>query len=150
MRVTVVGAGISGLTCALRLREDGHDVEVLAAEPPERTTSSVAAALWYPYRALPQHAVTRWSAATYAALVGLADRKGRLAVGYDADIVVWDDTAEHIVQAAELRHRHKISPYVGRKLRGRVEQTWVGGKLAFDHRHGLSSRPVGSFVAVHR
>jgi allantoinase len=94
--------------------------------------------------------MARWHAEAPAALVGLADRKGRLAVGYDADIVVWDDTAEHIVQAAELRHRHKISPYVGRKLRGRVEQTWVGGKLAFDHRHGLSSRPVGSFVAVHR
>jgi D-amino-acid oxidase len=71
VRVVVVGAGISGLTCALRLDEAGHDVAVLAASPPPRTTSAVAAALWYPYRALPHDAVTRWSAITFQVLVGL-------------------------------------------------------------------------------
>lgn len=67
----VVGAGISGLTCALRLRDAGHDVDLVAAEPPERTTSAVAAALWYPYRAFPEAEVVRWGAATYAALSAL-------------------------------------------------------------------------------
>jgi D-amino-acid oxidase len=76
MRVAVVGAGISGLTCAVRLVEAGHEVEVVAADPPARTTSAVAAALWYPYRALPQAAVTRWSARTFSALVGLAGQAG--------------------------------------------------------------------------
>ncbi len=73
MPVSVVGAGVSGLTCALRLAEAGHRVEVLAAAEPLRTTSAVAAALWYPYRALPQREVTRWSAATFTALQALAD-----------------------------------------------------------------------------
>lgn len=73
MHVVVVGAGISGLTCALRLREAGHRVEVVAAAPPVRTTSAVAAALWYPYRALPEREVTRWAAATYEVLAGLLD-----------------------------------------------------------------------------
>ena len=73
MRVVVVGAGITGLTCALRLSEAGHDVEVLAALPPASTTTTVAAALWYPYRALPHRAVTRWAAAGYAALTALAE-----------------------------------------------------------------------------
>ena len=72
----VVGAGISGLTAALRLSQSGHDVRVVAAAAPERTTSSVAAALWYPYRALPREAVTRWSARTYEVLAGLAGVPG--------------------------------------------------------------------------
>jgi D-amino-acid oxidase len=72
MRVRVVGAGAVGLTSALRLAEAGHQVDVVAAELLESTTSSIAAALWYPYRAYPQAAVTRWSAASYAALQSLA------------------------------------------------------------------------------
>jgi len=57
-RVVVVGAGVVGLSCALRLLEAGHRVDVLARELPLETTSSVAAALWYPYLALPQDRVT--------------------------------------------------------------------------------------------
>lgn len=62
MRVLVVGAGVSGLTVGVRLAEEGHDVHVLARELPLETTSAVAAALWYPYRAFPFEQVLRWSA----------------------------------------------------------------------------------------
>jgi D-amino-acid oxidase len=65
MRVRVVGAGVIGLTSALRLTRAGHAVDVVAAATGEHTTSAVAAALWYPYRAYPQDAVTRWSAISY-------------------------------------------------------------------------------------
>ncbi|WP_022924143.1 FAD-dependent oxidoreductase [Serinicoccus marinus] len=70
--VLVVGAGVVGLTCAIRLLEAGHRVDVVAADPPPATTSAVAAALWYPYRALPQDRVTAWSATTYGVLADLA------------------------------------------------------------------------------
>ena len=71
-RVIVVGAGVTGLTCAGRLLENGHRVDVLARDLPLETTSAVAAAIWYPYRALPQDRVTAWSGASYAEFVGLA------------------------------------------------------------------------------
>lgn len=73
MRVVVVGAGVVGLTCAVRLAEAGFDTHVLARDLPAETTSAVAAALWYPYRAAPADAVTRWSARTYDVLCGLAE-----------------------------------------------------------------------------
>jgi D-amino-acid oxidase len=71
-RVTVVGAGVVGLTCAVRLLEDGHRVDVLARDLPLETTSAVAAAIWYPFRALPLDRVLAWSARTYEVFVGLA------------------------------------------------------------------------------
>ncbi len=73
MRVRVIGAGVIGLTSALRLVEAGHAVEVVAAAAGELTTSSVAAALWYPYRAYPEAAVTGWAASSYRVFAGLAD-----------------------------------------------------------------------------
>jgi D-amino-acid oxidase len=73
MHITVVGAGIIGLTCALHARQAGHTVEIVAAAPPQETTSSIAAALWYPYRASPRDAVARWAAGGFAALSELAD-----------------------------------------------------------------------------
>jgi D-amino-acid oxidase len=73
-RVVVVGAGVVGLSCALRLLEAGHRVDVLARDLPLETTSSVAAAIWYPYRAFPQDRVTAWGAAAYAEFAGQAER----------------------------------------------------------------------------
>lgn len=60
-KVIVVGAGVSGLTCAVRLLESGFDVTVLTREPWSETTSSVAAALWFPFRAYPLEKVIGWS-----------------------------------------------------------------------------------------
>jgi D-amino-acid oxidase len=73
MRVIVVGAGVVGLTCAVRLLEDGHRVDVVARDLPRETTSAVAAALWYPYLALPHDRVTAWSARTYEVLAEAAE-----------------------------------------------------------------------------
>lgn len=72
MRVIVVGAGVVGLTCAVSLAEAGIETHVLARDLPPETTSAVAAALWYPYRAAPRDAVTRWAARTYTELARLA------------------------------------------------------------------------------
>jgi D-amino-acid oxidase len=72
-RVVVVGAGVVGLSCAVRLLEAGHRVDVLARDLPLESTSSVAAAIWYPYLAFPEDRVTAWGATTYDVLVRLAD-----------------------------------------------------------------------------
>ena len=56
----VVGAGVIGLTAAIRLLERGWRVQIVAAEPPARTTSATAAAIWYPYRAYPPDRVAAW------------------------------------------------------------------------------------------
>ena len=71
-RVLVVGAGVTGLSCAVRLLERGHEVGVVARDLPLETTSAVAAALWYPYLAHPPERVAAWAHTTYAELARLA------------------------------------------------------------------------------
>lgn len=60
------------------------------------------------------------------------DRKGFLKLGYDADIAIWSPEESFIVKEEAILHRHKISPYVNRQLRGKVHQTYVNGELVFD------------------
>ncbi len=69
-RVIVVGAGVVGLSCAVRLLEAGHRVDVVARDLPLETTSSVAAAVWSPY-SHPQEHVVRWARAAYDAFAEL-------------------------------------------------------------------------------
>lgn len=66
-----------------------------------------------------------------AELVGLTHKKGRLAVGHDADFFFWDDAAKRAVVATELQHRNPITPYEGRELSGRVVRTYVRGREVY-------------------
>ncbi|MBX7191033.1 MAG: allantoinase AllB [Sandaracinaceae bacterium] len=67
-----------------------------------------------------------------ARLAGLGSTKGRIARGLDADLCVFDPDASFPVSEADLRFRHKVSPYLGRALRGRVTHTWLRGRVIFE------------------
>jgi allantoinase len=76
--------------------------------------------------------VVRWMSEQPARLCGLDDRKGAIARGYDADIVLFDPDAEAVVDSAVLQQRHKLTPYAGRLLRGRVRATYLGGEPVWE------------------
>ncbi|HEV8356223.1 MAG TPA: allantoinase AllB [Gemmatimonadales bacterium] len=75
--------------------------------------------------------IAEWMSVAPARLARLHGRKGAIAAGYDADLVVWDPEARFVVDPAALRHRHKTTPYAGRELFGAVRATWVAGRLVF-------------------
>jgi D-amino-acid oxidase len=65
LSVTVIGAGVIGLTTATRLAEAGHNVRVVASQVSPNTTSDVAAAVWYPFHVGPADRVLGWAATSY-------------------------------------------------------------------------------------
>jgi allantoinase len=104
------------------------------------------AALWTGARSrgLTLSELTRWLCAGPARLAGF-DRKGKIAPGRDADLVVFDAEAEWTVDPARLRQRHPITPYAGMTLHGVVRQTFVRGHCVYENAR-FAERPEGQWV----
>jgi allantoinase len=85
------------------------------------------------------HEVARWMAAGPAGVAGLA-RKGRIAVGLDADLVAFAPEDSFIVRPDRLHHRHKLTPYEGQRLHGVVRRTWLRGETV------SGDRPAGRLL----
>lgn len=89
--------------------------------------------------------LAEWLSAAPARLAGLAGRKGAVAPGYDADLVVWDPEAAFTVDPESLYHRHPVTPYAGRRLHGTVRRTYLHGAAVWDG-EGLDPRPRGRLL----
>lgn len=71
--------------------------------------------------------IAKWLSEKPASLAGLQQTKGKIAPGYDADLIIWDDQAEFTVTNDIILHKNKITPYLNHTLTGVVEQTYLGG-----------------------
>jgi allantoinase len=88
--------------------------------------------------------LTEWFCAAPARQVGLAQRKGSISVGRDADIVIWNPDREFQVSPSLIHHRHKLTPYAGEILHGVVEKTFLRGQMVYDGGEFVESR--GSLI----
>jgi allantoinase len=86
-----------------------------------------------------------WLCSGPARLAGLEKRKGAIAVGHDADFVIWNPEATFSVDPMQLHQRHKITAYAGRKLTGVVETTFLRGRKIYD-KGEFSPSPLGQVL----
>ncbi len=96
-------------------------------------------------RGLPLERLLAWLCHRPAERAGLGATKGRIAPGYDADLVIWHPDRPFAVRGAELHHRHPLTPYTGTMLVGVVERTFVRGKLVYD-RGRFPDRATGRWL----
>jgi allantoinase len=89
--------------------------------------------------------VTRWLCANPAQQASFDSRKGAIAIGKDADLVIWDPDVQFTVNAATLQHRHKITPYDREPLTGVVQQTFLRGRKIYDVGE-FDESPVGQML----
>jgi allantoinase len=90
--------------------------------------------------------LARWLAEAPARLAGLSARKGRIAPGLDADLVVWDPERAFVVRAGELHQRHCATPWEGRTLSGVVDTTILRGQVIYE-RGAFPGTPAGRWLA---
>ena len=89
--------------------------------------------------------IADWMSAAPARLAGLESRKGRIAAGCDADFAIVDPDASFTVDPARLEHRHKLTPYAGRRLFGVVHRTLLRGVVVY--RDGEFAVPSGRLLS---
>jgi allantoinase len=77
--------------------------------------------------------IARWLSEEPAKLIGKGGHKGKIAKGYDADLVIWDAEASFKLREEMIEHKHKITPYLAETLFGVVEQTYLDGIKVFDN-----------------
>jgi allantoinase len=100
-------------------------------------------------RGVPLTDVARWMSEAPALLAGLGGRKGRLAPGYDADLVIFDPDASFAVAPSLVRHRHIVTPYLGRTLQGVVKATYLRGRPIYADGAALGA-PSGALLLERR
>lgn len=92
------------------------------------------------------HEITKWCSWNTAKQVGLDHRKGKIAVGYDADMILFDPEAKHMVKNDQTFFKNKLTAYDGMEFTGQVVETLVRGNPVFALKEGHSDVPLGGLL----
>jgi allantoinase len=81
--------------------------------------------------------IAKWLCEKPSELIGKQNSKGKIAKGFDADIIIWNPEAKFTVTENIIHHKHKITPYLNEELFGVVNQTFLAGEKVFEEERFL-------------
>jgi allantoinase len=73
------------------------------------------------------------------------DKKGRITIGADADLMVWDPNKAVVPTAKDIIYKHKVTPFEGEDLTGEIIQTYLKGTRVFNQ-GDFVSLPIGDVL----
>lgn len=91
------------------------------------------------------HDVVRVLCEEPAKLSRLNHRKGKITLGMDADLVLWDPDECFVVDQKNTRHKNKVTPYHNMTLRGVIHKTILRGNLIYE-RDRVCDKPTGQLL----
>lgn len=127
-------------------KEKSNIFDNASGGPGVETLFAVTASEALHHRDIDPRELVRSTSTRVARAFGLDDRKGDLRVGLDADIVVFDQKREWILDAVDLHSTAGWSAFQGRALKGKVERTYSRGELIWDGSEVLSVAGRGRFL----
>ena len=83
-------------------------------------------------RGISLNKLTYWMSKKPSQIAGLGLYKGEIDAGYDADLVIWRPEGQFTLEPSALLFKHKLSPYLGRVLKGQVSHTYLRGQLVYE------------------
>ncbi|MFD0671255.1 allantoinase AllB [Cohnella sp. GCM10027633] len=99
-------------------------------------------------RGIPLHVLSKALSETPAKRFGLFPRKGRIAIGADADLALVHPDSPNVLTAEKLLYRHKISVYEGRAFRSDIVMTMSRGRIVYTREGGIVGRAEGEWLRV--
>lgn len=90
--------------------------------------------------------ISRWCSWNTAKQVGLSHKKGKIAVGYDADLLVFDPDCSYVVKNDQVFFKNKLTAYDGMTFQGLVVETLVRGNRVYSTKEGHSEVPGGQLI----
>jgi len=79
--------------------------------------------------------LVNWLCEKPSQFIGYSNSKGKIAKGFDADLIVWDPEMNFTMREELLFHKHTFSPYIGEELFGKIKATYCKSRLVFLEGH---------------